>query len=67
MNQRTMTDKVQSWLDEQQPEMQDLQLDGSPYYDEDLGLWRQDAEDASCTYAIVAYGEEIRLEYTGTK
>lgn len=50
------------------PEMDDLSTIGAPYYDENLGVWCQDAEDEKCVYTLWADSEGmVYIAYDGAK
>lgn len=61
---------IQDWFDDHQGmfETDGLVLDGAPYYDEEDGVWQQDAHDESTSYLLIADNEgNINIWYAGTR
>lgn len=59
---------VDDWRFNAAPEMDDVVLDGDPYYDDDYGIWQQYAHDDKCDYVLVADAEGcIYIEYLSTR
>ncbi len=67
MDAEMMEMMVADWMSDNADEMEDIVLDGEPYYDEELGAWAQDAHDSTTTYVLVEDNGNIRIEYVGTK
>lgn len=56
---------VDDWIFNETPMMDDLVLDGDPYYDD--GFWQQVAHDDKCHYLLVADADGcIDIHYLGT-
>lgn len=58
---------VQDWLAENADEMEDLVLDGEPFYSTDLRHWVQLCHDENTDYTLDAEGGEIHINYAGTR
>lgn len=57
---------VNDWIFNETPMMDDLVLDGDPYYDD--GIWQQIAHDDKCCYLLVADADGcIDIHYLGTR
>lgn len=67
MDAEMMHSMVLDWLHDHDDEMEDLVLDGKPYIDETIHLWRQDAHDEKCTYALTAFDGMINIDYVGSR
>lgn len=66
MDREMMESMVADFLFDAGEELADLELDGEPYYDPVLEMWRQDAYDSTTSYALVNRGGEITLHYMGS-
>ena len=68
MDADAMSSMIEDWLADEGEEMADLELDGDPFYDEDLRCWRQYAHDAKATYSLDATPDgEIEINYLGAR
>lgn len=57
---------IDDWMSDNAGEMEDLVLDGEPYYDEELSAWVQECHDSDTTYCLVDRNGSISIEYAGT-
>ena len=67
MDESMMVSMVRDWLADNADEMADLELDGDPYYDDDLSAWVQDAHDETADYSLIAEDGSVRVEYVGSR
>lgn len=61
MNSDMMSIMVSDWIADNAPEMDDLVLEGEPYYSEDYEAWAQDAHDEKGDYVLIANGGFIEI------
>lgn len=56
---------VADWMSDNADEMEDLVLDGKPYYDEELSTWVQECHDSGTACLLVDHDGSISIEYVG--
>lgn len=62
----THIEMVNDWLADRADEMENLELDGTEY-NADSNRWVTVAHDDKATYALIADGGNIRIEYIGSR
>lgn len=62
MNAETMKEMVSDFLFDAGDDYADLELDGDPYFWDEIGRWVQECHDDDHSYYLVDYDGSIQIE-----